>query len=162
MSINERFVKQYDLQQMSITQLHAQIRSDFDGYPLHPPRHKLRLVTEYVEWLLGGTKSTTVRYRPNAIDVPAALELPLIESVHGDNNNADSNADDHQVGTVRITRIIIKPFGMLDDQDAHQDGFSTEHELKEALQWLYAPTYGHISDDQYVSIYTIHLVGRAM
>jgi hypothetical protein len=160
MSVHGKLVRQYDLQEMSVRQLHAQIRSDFPNYPLHSPRQELRLVSEYVGWFLGGKKCTTVRYRPNSIDVPAAFELPLIE-VNNSTGNTPPNVGNHRVGTVRITGMVIKPFAVLDNQDAYRDGFPTEQDLKEALQRLYSPKYGPIDDAQFVSVYTIRLTGRA-
>jgi hypothetical protein len=161
MNKNRKLIKQYDVQEMSAKQLHAQIRLDFHNYPLYL-RPKFELVSEYVKWFLEGTKCTTVRYRPNAIDIPSAFDLPLIECPNNENSHMQHGVDIHPVGTVRIIKIIIKPFAMLDDQDAHRDGFSTESELKEALQQLYRPLFGLIDDDQYVSIYTIHLIEHCL
>ena len=155
--MNAKLIRQYDVQKMSIAQLHGQIRSDFHQIPVHP-RAKFKLVTQFTKWLLKGMKSTTVRYRPNAIDVPTTLELPLIESSRNDNDDTPCSVDNHQIGTVMIANLVIKPFATLDDEDALRDGFSTQEELREALQELYTPIYGPIDDNQYISIYTIRLI----
>lgn len=160
MSMGERLIKQYDVQEMPIAQLHERIRLDFHDCPLRT-RPAFRLVSEYVKWLLEGKKCTTIRYRPNAIDVPAALELPLIESSNRDNSHTQHHSASYrQVAAVGITGIVIKPFATLDDHDARRDGFSTKDELKEALQRLYSPVYGPVDGDQYVSIYRIALIER--
>ncbi len=52
-----------------------------------------------------------------------------------------------------MLKMVVKPFGRLDDGDAVRDGFTSLSELKEALEY----TYGKIQDTEYVSIYTIEL-----
>jgi hypothetical protein len=150
--------KEYDVNGTSITDLHHRIRADFRGYALSK-RSKFRLVSEYVTWLRNGTKCTTVRYRPEAIDVPTAAELPLIASSGDDENGTSVCGESHCIGTVRITQIVIKTFGELSDRDACRDGFVSKQELREALQRLYSPIYAHcIQDDECISVYSIELL----
>lgn len=148
---------EYDLHEISIDQLHHLIRSDFSAQPLLA-RSKFRLVPEYAKWLRNGEKSTTVRYRPDAIDVPLSLTMPVLETGSDDKKLSMSDSDAGRVGMVRITNLTIKPFASLNSRDAHRDGFSSEKELKHALQSLYTPLYGPIRDDAFVSVYVISLV----
>lgn len=53
-------------------------------------------------------------------------------------------------GLLKITRIKIKPFGLLNQRDAYYDGYNSLNDLKEDLTRF----YGNISDD--VLCYTYH------
>ncbi len=148
---------EYDVREISIDQLHILIHSDFQGQQL-VLRPRFKLIPEYVKWLQKGIKTTTIRYRPGAIDVPCSLTLPLIETPPVGKELQGSELEEYTVGTVQITNLIVKPFGLLNKHDAIRDGFSSVEELKAAFQSLYTPIYGHIRDSALVSIYTISLI----
>jgi hypothetical protein len=55
----------------------------------------------------------------------------------------------NNIGELTVERLVIKRFGLLDDNDTIWDGFKSIEELKAALQRV----YGSIGSNQLVSIY---------
>ena len=84
------------------------------------------------------------------IDIPDKCLLPIYST------DLKTRAEGPQVGWAQIKRLIIKPFGQLNDEDATNDGFSSLPELKEALQNI----YGNIPDDEPVSIYCFDFIDQ--
>lgn len=159
--MNHLICKQYNVGEMNYAELCENIRCDFNQFAFKK-RSRFRLVSEYVEWLRQGSKCTTVRYRPNAIDIPSDLKLPLVRSLNDDVPDDGVTASYDEVGLVKITQLVIKPFFMLNDTDAHRDGFIKLQDLKDALRKLYYPIYGLIQEHQYVTIYTIKIFQENM
>lgn len=136
-------MKEYDLQTPHKV-LVEKIKSDFSGIGLIVDK-KLKLYGEYVAWLEAGLKGTTVRFRRNKIRYPAGNILPLIET------NPDNKKYECPSGNVLLHKMIVKRFGELDNSDAKNDGFIKKEDLVGALQKI----YGHISENELVTIYHI-------
>lgn len=120
---------------------------DFPGFQL-VGRSILGLYSEYVQLLREDRKSTTIRYRHNAIEYPMSDELPLLNT--GSNGR---NFEAYPAGKVRVNRLAIKRFDLLNDDDAQLDGFCCKDELQHRLREI----YGHIDGDNVVTIYHIKL-----
>jgi len=111
------------------------------------PRLKFGLLVDYWDWILTGKKTTTVRYRPGAIDLPLDSRLPVILSETGKTPSPDLPP----VGDVEILSIDIKQYGQLTNEDAVRDGFLNVRELKLNLEKFYGP----IDVSEWISIYHI-------
>lgn len=111
-----------------------------------PLRDKLGLLDEYITWVRGGRKQTTIRYRHGQIDCPKSFYLPVYVTTWADfNSNGESC-----VGWAHLTKMVIKTFNQLSYEDAVRDGFLSLSELKNALQHI----YGRINENELVTIYT--------
>ena len=128
-------------------------------------RDKLSFTEEYLVWLITNKKTTTVRYAYGKVDLPESVILPIGVAVRGksrsvdeagcENKNKSENGYTKRLfipwGVARITKIEIKRFSELDNQDAIRDGFRNADELKSALEYL----YNHKIDNDYITIYTL-------
>jgi uncharacterized protein YqfB (UPF0267 family) len=114
-------------------------------------RKKFLLFAEFVDWLIIGRKTTTIRFSNKAIDIPANNILPLIPTI-----DFSSKIKEKSIGYVAISKFIIKKYKDLNESDAKNDGFSTLDELKKVLKEIYKK----IKDDEYVTIYTIKLINN--
>jgi Carbamoyltransferase C-terminus/ASCH domain len=139
----------YDLSSITINQLRHSLKSDFPDYQLIP-KSNLTLFNEYVKLLKDGRKVTTIRYRFKALHHPDDLILALEDT--GISGAKDGEAE--YTCKVKVTQYMVKPFGWLNTEDAKKDGFTSEEQLKIALQQIYGP----IQPVEYVSIYTVELV----
>lgn len=99
---------------------------------------------EYVEKLRLGEKTTTVRYKRNAIRYPTKKELQLIQT-------KPNNEEKKEIGEVTIEKIVIKEIKELTEIDAVNDGFQNKEELISVIENI----YGKIKDNELVSIYHI-------
>lgn len=108
-------------------------------------REEFSLLSEYLIWLINGTKKTTIRYKKNANEVPFQKVLPLYETINKNKKR--------EVGKIEIENIEIKRFSELNENDAVRDGFSTKKDLIKALKEIYRD----IEEDSQVIIYSIHL-----
>jgi len=140
--------REYDLSRFTLGELVRQISTDYPGIDV-APRAEFGLYFEYWDWITTGRKVTTVRYRPNAIDIPLYTRLPVVLSRTGRRAAQGTPA----VGEVTVTSMQIKHFGCLTQEDAKRDGFPYSNELKVALQRFYGP----IEDDDLVTVYHISL-----
>ena len=86
-----------------------------------------------------------------AIAIVSIPSLPVIKT------RAANKAELDQVGWAHLTKMVVKPFGWLDADDAARDGFKSLPELKETLKGI----YGKIPDTEYVSIYSFELHEQA-
>jgi hypothetical protein len=116
-------------------------------------RTRFGLLPEYLEWLRVGRKSTTVRYRPGALDLPSAWVLPL------ETHSAAGVPSRDETHSVRIVSVTLKYFRDLSDEDAANDGFTSLADLKQALSHLYGTEL--IPNTAPVSVYRIVLHGDA-
>jgi carbamoyltransferase len=105
------------------------------------------LLKEYLEWLRQGKKTTTIRWRPGAIDTPMAWELP-IRTI----STLGSKTVEGEL-LCEIKSFTLKRYVQLDDRDAKRDGFSNLSCLKQALENL----YGRIPQTAVITIYDIAL-----
>ena len=112
-------------------------------------RDKFGFEEEYFYWLLSGRKTTTIRYAgKNAIDLPNNNILPVGIKLK------ESGIFVH-LGRVLIRNIEIKTFSELDNYDAIRDGFKDAEDMRQELRRLY---HSGISDDDYVTIYSLYLL----
>jgi hypothetical protein len=107
-------------------------------------RSELGLRSEYFDWMLQGRKTTTIRCRPGAIDLPDAWRLP----VHRTLGARRSGKPD---GRVVIGKLELCRYSQLDEVDGQRDGFRGARELMGALEDI----YGRIADHTIMTIYHI-------
>ncbi len=112
-------------------------------------RQKFLLFEEFIDWVKSGRKTTTIRYNKLGVDFPSKTIMPLLPT-----SDYSSNPSSAAVALVQVSKFIVKKFGNLTDQDAHNDGFSCIGELIKTLHDI----YGEIKPDEYISIYTIKIV----
>lgn len=112
-------------------------------------RNRFNLYHDFIDWLYFGRKTTTIRYRKDAIDLPCANVLPMFQT-----DDFSLNVKDNKyVGHAEITGLIIKKFGDLDLKDAINDGFESLEQLKTTISNIYSD----ITNESLVSIYKIYL-----
>lgn len=114
-------------------------------------RDRFGLFEEYVDWVVAGRKKTTIRFRRGQADFPVSELIPVF---------ATSPTCPHEgpnVGWARIINLRIILFGELNDNDAHNDGFSSLEQLQKALTDI----YGEISVDEFVSVYEFAFIRDA-
>lgn len=99
---------------------------------------------EHVEKLKLRKKTTTVRYKKDAIRYPSKETLPLIQTKL-------NSKEKKEVGEVTIEKIVIKEIKELTETDAVNDGFQNKEELISVIENI----YGKIKDNELVSIYCI-------
>ena len=92
---------------------------------------------EYLGWLREGRKSTTIRCQPGALELPAAVVLPVTGG-----------------GSVRIRSLAIRRYEDLGEDDARRDGFASLAEMGEALTGFYPA----MALDDWVTVYEIGLL----
>lgn len=141
---NQYPARTYNLVDYTITRLYQEIEAEFEDYTIQK-RESFGLLTSYLRLFLSGKKKTTIRYRKYAIDCPANKEMNLFET------QLEKKGSERYVGRVQINKMIIKPFGQLNDEDAINDGFSSVEELRLALEMI----YGIIGDPEPVTIYWV-------
>ncbi len=139
--------KAYGIHKGAFDLLYKDIASDFREYSLEK-RQSLGLIDCYVDLFLLGKKKTTIRYTKGAIDCPSDTELDLFKTTW-QNLSAGS-----YIGRVLVDRIVVKAFDQIDDDDAHNDGFTNKKDLRLALERI----YGRISPCEPVTIYWIQFL----
>ena len=145
-----RIDRSYDLDTRSVSEVLTQVRGDFQGYEIRFREH-FGLIDAYLELLKKGAKKTTIRYKLGALDCPKTKYLDLFE------NHFSRPDQKNFAGRVTIKRMIIKPFGALDEQDARNDGFTSRTALYKGLSEIYGP----IPQAACVTIYWIELDSNA-
>ena len=118
------------------------LKKDFPGFKLRP-HTKLLFVEESMKLLELGKMKATVRYEKNTIRYPSSKKIPLIESSL---ENTEHRVDK---GMINISRMIIKKFGELNEEDAAITGYYIVEKLKKMLKKM----YGSIGKNEYISIY---------
>jgi hypothetical protein len=134
---------EFNLREENLQDLALNLQRRFSSPIVH--RDRLSLFEEYVTWVEKGRKTTTIRYRRNALDFPVKSWLPVVAT------NPSLRNDGPQVGWVHLVRMVIKPFGDLNIADAYNDGFMSLEELKHALRTI----YGEITEGELITIYSI-------
>jgi len=133
---------EFDLKNITPDELRHHITTDLSMQV--SIRNHLGLLEEYIDWVIAGKKNTTVRYRSGMADLPKSFILPVIST------DPRIMREGYQVGIAHLKKLTIKPFGELNDEDAHNDGFQSLIQLKDALRSI----YGKINDKEIVSIYS--------
>lgn len=118
-------------------------RSAFSGYKIERDDH-LTMDEEYYGWVRAGSKVSSIRYAKGAIRVPHTFRIKLMKT------KIDDPASRSHVGFLRITKVVVKRFGELTDEDAKRDGFDEKEQLVDALQSFYDTD---IEDSEPVSIF---------
>lgn len=136
-----------DLTARAVPELHETVRDRFPDHDLDV-RERIPLYRDYVELLLDGDKTTTVRYEAGHVDVPSLKHLPLVAT-------SPESDEEATLGQVEVTAVEVKPFGDLTGEDAERDGFDSLQELIGGLTDI----YGDIPDDHPITIYTIEPFG---
>lgn len=114
------------------------------------PRAKLErddvlyMYEKHIEKLKLRKKTTTVRYKKDAIRYPSKETLPLIQT-------KPNSEEKKEVGELKIEKIVIKEVKELTETDAVNDGFKNKEELISVIENI----YGKIKDNELVSIYHI-------
>lgn len=140
-------MQEYDLTKTAPGELLDRMRIDFQGTTLIP-RSMFRMYGEFIELIKNKTKKTTIRFKPEGIDYPIHFVIDLVQTAPKNEQELETYQQ------LKITRLTVKAFGELTDDDARNDGFRNVAELKKSLQDIYGP----IRDDQFVSIYSIEFV----
>ena len=130
-------------QEVRLGEVEELIRANFPGFRVEKDDH-LAMDEEYYSWVRQGLKASTVRYAKGAIRVPQTFRIKLIKT-----KIADPASRSH-AGFLRITRVEVKRFRQLSDEDAKKDGFDDREQLIEAMQDFYAT---EIEDEEPVSIF---------
>jgi hypothetical protein len=102
-------------------------------FPRHCAVERKRFVIDplFLDRIVRGDKTTTIRYQANSVEYPSANVLPMVPS--------SSTMEALDAVNVRVVSVCYKPFAQLDLDDAKRDGFVSLSELKEALQGFYGP-----------------------
>ncbi len=95
---------------------------------------------EYVELILEGRKTTTVRKGIKSYPVGRIVELTV--------NNAKPFA------LAKIKKVVVKRVSELSDSDAKLDGFESRDELISALRRI----YGDVRDSEFVTVVHFEVV----
>ncbi len=112
-------------------------------------RHDFPLYERYLEWLRQGRKVTTIRYRPNGVEIPREAELALFKT------RDYGPGDRHKpTGRVRVKSIRYQRFGELTAEDARRDGFSSLEDMRNNFQEIYPK----LQSTDWITLYEIHLV----
>ncbi len=135
---------EYDLTKMTPGELLDRMRIDFQGTTLIP-RSMFRMYGNFITLVKDGVKKTTIRFKPEGVDCPIHFVMDLIQTAP----KSEQELETYQ--QLKITKLTVKAFGELTDDDARNDGFRSAQELKKSLQEI----YGFIRDDEFVSIYAI-------
>jgi hypothetical protein len=104
-------------------------------------RDHFTLQGEYLTLLERGKKHTTIRWRPGALDFPAAAVLPLY--VAGE-----------PAGRVRVRRFTHLRWEDVGHPEAWRDGFPDARSMRAALEGFYPG----LKPDCWVTIYGIRLL----
>ena len=130
-------------QEVRLGEVEELIRANFPGFRVEKDDH-LAMDEEYYSWVRKGLKASTVRYAKGAIRVPQTFRIKLICT------KIQDSAIRRHVGFLRITKVMVKRFGELSDEDAKKDGFDDKEQLIEAMQDFYDT---EIDDNEPVSIF---------
>lgn len=111
-------------------------------------RSELPLFGPYLTKLRQGKKVTTIRFRANAVELPAFSRIPLFET-------EDFGVGDRSkpTATVRIKSLRYQVWGTLNAEDAARDGFDSYADMRRDLQEIYPK----MKDTDWVTIYEIVL-----
>lgn len=111
-------------------------------------RSELPLYGPYLEKLRQGKKVTTIRFRADAVELPAFSVIPLFET-------ADYGVGDRSkpTATVRIKSLRYQVWGTLSPEDAARDGFDSYDDMRNDLLTIYPK----MKDSDWVTIYEIVL-----
>lgn len=139
----------YTLSDSALEGLIKQIVQDYPNMNV-AFRRVFGLQAEYWDWILTRRKTTTIRYRPGALDIPLEFKLPVDLATP---NPASLQKTQYNVAELSIKSIEIKHFGELTVDDAIRDGFKDLQELKSALCKFYGP----VQPNELVTIYQIFL-----
>lgn len=106
-------------------------------------RDHFTLDGQYIAALRTGRKSTTIRWRQGALDLPRSDVLPLY--VAGE-----------PAGQVRIRSVAFRRWEHVGNAEAWRDGFPDARSMRAALETIYP----ELARDDWVTIYAIELLGR--
>lgn len=120
-----------------------QLKLEYPNMPLLID-NQLKIAEKFVPWMKDGKKKTLFRYEQNKIAIPEQPLLPLF----------DSGSDPPlSLGSVRLTGFIVKPFRMLNEEDAQNQGFNSKLEFIQMMKNLYEKE--GMNDDSLVTIYHV-------
>lgn len=120
-----------------------QLKLEYPNMPLIID-NQLKIAEKFVAWMKEGKKKTLFRFEQNKIAIPEQPSLPLF----------DSGSDPPLLlGSVRLTGFIVKPFRMLNEEDAQNQGFNSKLEFIQMMKNLYEK-HG-MNDDSLVTIYHV-------
>ncbi|MBI4173251.1 MAG: ASCH domain-containing protein [Candidatus Aenigmarchaeota archaeon] len=125
-----------------IFKLVGKLKKDFPEHALKPYT-ELKMYEDSARLFEDGMKTLTVRYEKNAVCYPISTKLHLIGTRPGQANYR------RPIGFVEIKRMMVKPFGQLDEKDAAGECALDIRELKASLQKIYGP----IADHELVSVF---------
>ena len=100
---------------------------------------RINFDAEYVEKILKGEKTTTIRKGIKSYPVGRIVDLTV-------NYKPFARA--------RVSKVIVKRVSELTDEDARRDGFNSKEELIQALKKI----YGEIKDNEFVTIVHFEVV----
>lgn len=120
----------------------AKIKKDFPGFKLRP-HTRLLIAEEGMRLFEEGKQKATVRYEKGTIRYPAANRIPLVESSFEDPSHRKDK------GMVEITKVSVKKFKDLTDEDALAMGYYSIQKLKAVLKKAFGP----IRNEEFVSLY---------
>lgn len=138
---------QFEVSEETIGAIQTEVLDRFPERGVHR-REYFKLYKQYTELFLAGEKTTTVRYDPDGVDIPAVANPSLLVS------SSKSGVDTAYIGDVTVSDITIKRFEHLDEPEARADGFRTAAELKNALHEIY-----ELDASDFVTIYSIEPEG---
>ncbi len=95
---------------------------------------------EYVDLIIEGQKTTTVRKGIKSYPVGRIVELTVSNS--------------KVFALARIKKVVVKRVKELSDEDAMRDGFAGRDELVAALRRI----YGDVRDDEFVTVVHFEVV----
>lgn len=130
-------------QEVRLGEVEELIRANFPGFKVEKDDH-LAMDEEYYSWVRTGSRTSSIRYAKGVIRVPVANRVKLIKT-----KIEDPTSRNH-VGFLRITRVTVKRFDELTNEDAKNDGFDNTEQLAEVLQDFYDT---EIEDSEPVSIF---------
>lgn len=120
-----------------------QLKLEYPNMPLLID-HQLKIAERFVSWMKEGKKKTLFRFEKNKIAIPEQASLPLYDS---------ASDPPLLLGSVRLTGFIVKPFRMLNEEDAQNQGFNSKLEFIQMMKNLYEK-HG-MNDDSLVTIYHV-------
>ncbi|MEK6902850.1 MAG: hypothetical protein AABX02_04670 [archaeon] len=120
-----------------------QLKLEYPNMPLLID-YQLKVAEKFVGWMKEGKKKTLFRFEVNKIAIPEQPSLPLF----------DSGSDPPLLlGSVRLTGFIVKPFRMVNEEDAENQGFNSKLEFIQMMKNLYEKQ--GMNDDSLVTIYHV-------
>ncbi len=120
-----------------------QLKLEYPNMPLLID-YQLKVAEKFVAWMKEGKKKTLFRFESNKIAIPEQPSLPLF----------DSGSDPPLLlGNVRLTGFIVKPFRMVNEEDAQNQGFNSKLEFIQMMKNLYEKQ--GMNDDSLITIYHV-------